>query len=95
VVPEFINNTFGIDLLKNKRPYIVFSADDKLACMDDSLMYVFRTNAWHSLYKYKENDPTDYRLQYKNKIDTMSIVGFSWLQTSQWMLEHEISDVKY
>jgi len=89
VLPSYINNTFGINLLKDRRPYIVFSADDKLACMNDSLLYVFRTNAWHSIYKYKNGDPTDYVNFFPKQIDTMRAIGISWVQTSQWMIEQD------
>ena len=33
-------NTFGIDLLKDKRPYIYFTSDDKLGCLGNDYYYI-------------------------------------------------------
>jgi phosphoglycerol transferase MdoB-like AlkP superfamily enzyme len=88
VLPKYVNNTFGIDLRKNDRPYIVFSADDKLACMNDSLMYVYRLGAGPSLYKYADNNTTDFTSQLSAQASVMQKLAFAWLQTSEWMLAH-------
>lgn len=88
LLPRFINNTFGINLLQQHHRYIVFSADDKLACMDDSLLYIYRTQAASGLYHYRQNDPTDYSAQMPEAAQAMQHAAFSWLQTSDWMLAH-------
>lgn len=87
VLPEFINNTFGIDLRKKSRPFAVFSADDKLACLNDSLIYIWRMQAPDGLYHYTDNDPENLILRYPKIADSMRKVAFSWLQTSEWLLK--------
>ncbi|XZF15574.1 LTA synthase family protein [Chitinophagaceae bacterium MMS25-I14] len=91
---QFVNNTFGIDLLTQKHDYIVFSSDDKLTCMNDSLMYVYREEASPSLYKYRHNDLTDYSSKYQKDAAHMQQIAFSWLQTSQWMIKNRKAEVK-
>ncbi len=84
----FINNTFGIDLLHEKHPNIVFSTDDKLACMNDSLLYIYRENAPDGLYRYRMNEIEDCSTSYAKVKKDLQKEAFSWLQTSQWMLNN-------
>lgn len=89
VSTSYTNNTFGIDLFKQQHKNIVFSSDDILACMNDSILYVYRSNNnsnKSSLYKYQNNDKTDYSSNYPLVADSMANSAFSWLQTSQWMI---------
>jgi len=88
VVPRYINNTFGINLRKEARPYAVFSADDKLACMNDSLIYIWRTQSDPGLYHYPDNNTDNWISRYPQLADSMQQIAFSWLQTSEWMLQH-------
>ena len=89
VTDSFINNSFGINLFKEKHDCIVFSADDKLACMNDSLLYFFRTDGGEKLYRYRHNDLTDYSTQFPQQAKQMRHNACSWLQTSQWLLKNE------
>ncbi len=83
---NYVNNTAGIDLLKETRPFTFFSADDKIGCTNDEFFYVYRTNGSESLYKYKNQDTHDYLPQYKSLADSMKTYSFSMLQASQWMV---------
>ncbi len=85
----YINNTAGIDLLKEKRPYMYFSADDKIGCVSDSLFYIYRTNGSESFYKYKNQDTKNYLSDYKNTVKEMKDYSFSNLQASQWMINNK------
>lgn len=89
LVPEFVNNTFGVNLLRESHPYIVFTADDKIACMDDSLLYIYRTGADGGLYQHRNGDTHDLSAQYPGKVKTMQHLAFSWLQTSEWMIAND------
>jgi phosphoglycerol transferase MdoB-like AlkP superfamily enzyme len=62
---SYVNNTAGIDLLNEKRPYMYFSVDDKIGCVNDSLFYIYRTNGKESLFKYKKGETKDYIADYK------------------------------
>ena len=93
VLSKYVNNTFGINLRKEERPYRVFSADDKLACLNDSLMYIFRNNADPGLYRFLENDTKNIIQEFPEKADSMQKIAFSWLQTSEWMLRNGKTDL--
>lgn len=66
---SYTNQTFGINVLKQKHPYVVFSADDKIGCVDSSGFYYYRTlsNNQSYLRKYKTLDPINYAEKLKQK----------------------------
>ncbi|MCX8011353.1 MAG: hypothetical protein N3A61_09385, partial [Ignavibacteria bacterium] len=86
---SYINNTMGIDLITETRPFIYFSADDKIGCINDEFFFIYETNGSEALYKYKQNDITNYRNQYKNLVDEMKKYTFSMLQTTQWLIKNK------
>jgi phosphoglycerol transferase MdoB-like AlkP superfamily enzyme len=83
----YVNNTFGIDLQNEQRDYIIFSSDDKLACMNDSLLYIYRENIKDGIYRYRDNNLNEESDKFPKELETMKKLGFSLLQSSQWMLE--------
>jgi membrane-anchored protein YejM (alkaline phosphatase superfamily) len=83
-----INNTFGIDLLHDTRRHVVFSSDYTLACLSDSLLFLYNKDLPDKLYRYREKDVTNYRDTCPALSDEMKAIAFSWLQTSQWMIEN-------
>ena len=90
----YVNNTMGIDLLKEKRPYIYFTADDKIGCIDKDYYFIHSNNGNESLYRYANMEMKNYIGEYKTKADSMRIYAFSMLQTTQWMLENGKIGVK-
>ncbi|MBI2722230.1 MAG: sulfatase-like hydrolase/transferase [Bacteroidetes bacterium] len=70
---NYINNSFGINVLKQKHPFVVFSADDKIGCVDDKGYYFYKTLANNQTYlrKYKNLDPFNYTVIRKEKADSM------------------------
>ena len=69
----YTNNTFGINVLKEKHPFVVFSADDKIGCVDSNGYYYYKTlsNGQSYLRKYKNLDHENYLTKYKGKSDSM------------------------
>jgi hypothetical protein len=59
--------------------------------MSDSLLYVWREghDAKPSLYHYRTEDLTDYYEKDSALALPMRQVAFSWLQTSQWLIEQK------
>jgi phosphoglycerol transferase MdoB-like AlkP superfamily enzyme len=86
---SYTNNTMGIDLLKDKRPYIYFTADDKIGCLDKDFYFIHSMNGNESLYKYADLATDNYLAQYKSKADGMRTYAYSMLQTAQWIVERE------
>lgn len=82
----YVNNTFGVDLLREQRPYIFFSADDKMACIDREYVYIFRKSESESLYRYRSGDLTDYISVLPEKADSMRMYCKANVQAAQWCI---------
>ncbi len=85
---EYINNTMGVDLLREQRPCIYFCADSKIGCLDQEYFYVFRDNGIESLYKYRDSDVANYFDKNKSKADSLKTYAFSMMQTAQWLISN-------
>jgi phosphoglycerol transferase MdoB-like AlkP superfamily enzyme len=70
---KYTNTTFGLNVLKQTHPFVVFSADDKIGCIDNQGYYYYKTLANDETYlrKYKNLDPINYKTQFKQKVDSM------------------------
>ena len=92
---DYVNNTLGVDLLKETRPCIYFCADNKIGCLDQEYFYVFRENGIESLYKYRNMDVNNYIGENRLKADSLKTYAFSMMQTAQWLiLNHATSKEK-
>lgn len=86
---SYVNNTFGIDLLKESRPYIYFSNDEKIACIDHDYFYIYRVeNGEESLFKYSSNENINLIKPLKSKADSMKNYAVSMMQTAQWIIQN-------
>ena len=81
----YVNNTFGIDLFREKRPFVCSYADDKFAVLNSSFMYVSRDNGVNSLYHYRSGDVTDYSKTLPDLTEAMRTYGQSTFQAAQWL----------
>lgn len=90
----YINNTFGIDLLKESRPYIYFSADDKYGVLNDSLFLIVNNYGKVNCYKYRLNDVNNYFDQYHDEANEMKLYAESNMQTAQYMIKNNKQYVK-
>ncbi|MDD5362054.1 MAG: sulfatase-like hydrolase/transferase [Ignavibacteria bacterium] len=82
---SYINNTLGIDLLKEDRPFAYFSADNKIGCLNNDFFLILRGNGPETLYKYKNNDVTNYMSENSKLALEMKTYVYSMLQTSTFM----------
>jgi len=89
----YVNNTLGIDLLKESRPYIFFNADDKYGVIDNEWFLIVRNTNTKSLYRYRNKDTHDYSGEKNDIADKMNIYAQSNLQAYQiFMLRgHKLS----
>lgn len=95
LTPQYRNNTLGINLFRQQRPYAYFSADDRIGVLDGEYFYLYRANEKHaSLYHYQDNDPTDYlstnsprQDELLQRADSMKRYAFSMIQYSQYLLQ--------
>ncbi|HPO63773.1 MAG TPA: sulfatase-like hydrolase/transferase [Candidatus Kapabacteria bacterium] len=86
---NYINNTFGIDLNKEKREFIYFCTDDNIGCINNEFLYIYRKKGKESLYNYKENSAVDLINQLNVKADSMRTYCFSALQTAEWQIKNK------
>ncbi|MEI8202889.1 MAG: LTA synthase family protein [Bacteroidota bacterium] len=89
----YINNTFGIDLLNQKRKYVMISADDKIGCLDDKYLYVYYMNNGEYLYNYKGVDIVNHIDLYRSKADSMKHFVFSTINSAWWLIQTQKTKV--
>lgn len=87
---SYTNTTMGVDLLKHRRPFAYFNGDDKIGVVDDSLFYIFRDTEVESLHSYQEKKVDNLIEEKKEKSILMKDYASSFLQTYQWILEHNL-----
>ena len=86
----FTNNTLGINLFREKRPFSVFSQDSKIGVTNKRYLYVMRKSGSTSLYDYTAKSNTDLQGQLPELADSMRVYGASLLQTGQWLLDKRL-----
>lgn len=92
---SYMNNTFGVDMFKTKRPYMFFSSDNALGCIDEKYFYTYNFKSKiEGLYEYSENNSDNVLSQFKQKADSMNLYSAAMFQTANYMLKHELTRVK-
>ncbi|MCE3259134.1 MAG: sulfatase [Bacteroidetes bacterium] len=88
---SYTDKTFGINLLKQKHPFVVFSADDKIGCVDDQGFYFYKTLANDQTYlrKYKQLDPKNYCETNKARADSMNHQMMKIYQTAEFFIRKD------
>ncbi|MGV9004574.1 LTA synthase family protein [Flavobacterium sp.] len=85
----FNNNTLGINLFTQERPYIYFNADDKYGVIDDNWFLMVRKDNFIGLYKYRVNDLKNYATENPEIVSKMKIYAESNLQSFQYVLKNK------
>ena len=83
----YTNNTLGLDLFQQERPYVIINDDDKYGVLDKE--YLMISDDSLKLYKYKNQDVNDYSKKYKKKAIEMDVFAKSNLQLYQKMLDND------
>ena len=84
---SYINNTMGIDLLNDSRPYAIINDDNKIGIVDQSYLCVMKNKGKElSLYNYKSTKNIDIINSNKAKATEMSDYAKSILQVTQDMI---------
>lgn len=89
---SYPNNSIGIDLMRCERTSAPISEQNTIAAIDNEFLYCYniRTKA-ENLYKYKDNDRTNYLQQYRAKADSMIRNSAAILQVSNYMLKNNLT----
>lgn len=85
----YINNTLGIDLRRESRPYIFVNHEDKFGVMDHEFLLILKKEGEKALYKYREKDKNDYFHDFRDKAGDMENYALSNLQVFQYLMNSE------
>jgi phosphoglycerol transferase MdoB-like AlkP superfamily enzyme len=88
---NYMNTGLGVDLLKQKREFGFFSADNKLGVIDDSLFLVYRGKDNISLYEYRGNSTRDIYADNPEQAGLMLNYGFSMVQSANYLIENNLT----
>lgn len=88
---NYINSTLGINLIKDKRKYAVFSSDDKIGCLNDSLFSIIQLDGNQKMFLYRSKSMVDVSQKYKFIADDMKRYAYAYIQSSQWLIMNNFS----
>lgn len=83
---SYVNNTPGINILKEERPFIYFCVDENTGCVSNEYYLIMRKNGEPSLYRYRERDTKNYLAEKQSLADSMKTYAESNLQNVQQMI---------
>ena len=82
---SYVNNTLGIDLLREKRPYIYINDDDKFGVLDKEHLLIVKENSPSSLFKYRKFNKKNYKNAYLPLANDMEKYAKSNMQVFQYI----------
>ncbi len=85
----YVNNTLGIDLFKEDRPFAYFSADNKYGVLNANYYLVVRKTGVENLYRYKDKSTTDHKDRNEELVKEMKEYAETMFHTTQWMILKE------
>lgn len=88
---SYTNSTMGINLLKERRKYAVFSTDDKIGCLNDSLFSIIHPDGSQKMYYYTQKSMVDVSSKYKEIAEDMKKYAYSYIQASQWLIQNHFT----
>jgi phosphoglycerol transferase MdoB-like AlkP superfamily enzyme len=83
----YINNTLGIDLLKDTRPYIFINHEDKFGVISQDYLLIMKNNNGNELYKYLYKDKKDYKDELQQLVKDMEEYTISNLEVFQYLMQ--------
>ncbi|HND89372.1 MAG TPA: LTA synthase family protein, partial [Saprospiraceae bacterium] len=86
---DYVQNTLGIDLMQEKRPFAFFSQDHKLGVINDRFLYVARKSGRETLFDYRIGTGEDVSAQYPALTDSMRNYACAQLLVAQHMIREK------
>jgi phosphoglycerol transferase MdoB-like AlkP superfamily enzyme len=88
---SFTNNTFGLNIIKEKHPFVYFTADDKIGCVsnDGYFFYDLLSQKAKRLRKYLDLDQTDYYMTNKIKADSLEKSAKMMLDAAEYFIRKD------
>lgn len=88
---DYVQNTTGYDLFREKRPFAIFSQDLKMGVINDRYLYIARKSGKETLYEFKTAFGVDILKRNRALADSMKTFACSQLQVTQWMIENKLT----
>jgi phosphoglycerol transferase MdoB-like AlkP superfamily enzyme len=90
----YTNTSLGIDLFKESRKFIYFSADDKIGCINQHYFYIYHTDKRECLFDLNIKDKSNCINNFQDLANEMKRYSFSMLQTTQWLIKNNKTGIK-
>lgn len=84
---DYCNNTLGIDLFNESRPYALINGDDKYGVIDKDWLLIINQDKRIGLYNHSKNDPKNYYNKHLKIANKMQTYGNANLQVYQHLLK--------
>lgn len=85
---NYIQNNFGIDLLKEERPCIFFTADDLIAAKDSNHLYIYAPGNKQEI-RYKTTNDTLHIAKDSPEFQQLKNYCFSMLQSAEYLVKQQ------
>lgn len=88
---SYTNETFGINLFEQGHPFVMFSADNKIGCINKNGFYYYKLldTDTKRLWKYETLDRTDYLNTYKSTADSLEYGSNAILETARYFVRNK------
>lgn len=87
---SYTNNSLGIDLFREKRPYIYFVSNTHLGCIDDKHLYIYNPqDKKEGLYDYRNLKTDNIISDKKAEADSMRQYSFSMMITADYLKNND------
>lgn len=91
---KYIQNNMGVDLLKEKRPCMFFTADNMIGAKDPYNFYIFDPESNQEFcYQIEENGHLQPATD-KTSCDSLKKYAFSMLQTTEYLVQKQLTKDK-
>lgn len=87
---SYTNNTLGIDLLNEDRPYVLINGDDKYGVLDEKWFLMVKNDGTKKLYQYQDKNNKDFLPEESERAKAMETYGKSNLQAYQFVLKNNL-----
>lgn len=85
----WVNNTLGIDLMKESRPYIMVNSEMNYGVIGTDFFLIVKHNGRAGLYKYKNKSMLNYINQFPDIAQDMDTYARINLQAFQYLNDHQ------
>lgn len=82
---DYVQNNFGIDLMKEQRPCIFYTVDDLIAARDSSRLYIYAPETKQEFY-YEIQNGNYHSVSDNSEFEWMKNYSFSMLQSADYLI---------